>query len=274
MNTQPDNELLNIAAWHLREAKRVVVFTGAGVSAESGIPTFRDAGGLWEQFPPQIYATWNGIIRAATKDPKRLAEFVHAVIAPIAKAEPNPAHRAIAEIENHKPVTVITQNIDRLHQFAGSTRVLEVHGSMYEVVGLSGDKSKRTLSQAELRRIAERVRRAKYGALSLTRLLIAIRPIAGLGVTGAHRPNLVLFGDAMAEPDWSDSLTAASECDCLISVGTSGLVLPAAMIPSNAKAAGAMVVTIDPTEGGGDYWLRGTAGEMMPKLVAKAFGPL
>ncbi|MCB9856772.1 MAG: iron dicitrate transport regulator FecR [Phycisphaerales bacterium] len=271
MNAPLDNEALNIAAWHLREAKRVVVFSGAGVSAESGIPTFRDDGGFWTEFPPEIYATWNGILRAATKEPRRLAAFVHAVIAPIADAEPNPAHRAIAEVGRRKPVTVVTQNIDRLHQRAGSTRVLEVHGSMYEVVSLNGKKSKRTLTQSQLKRIAERVRRAKYGVLSLARLLVAIRPIAGVGITGAHRPNLVLFGDSLAEPDWSDALKAAKECDCLLSVGTSGLVLPAAMIPAYAKDAGANVITIDPGEGGGDIWLRGKAGDILPRLVARAF---
>lgn len=273
MNTQPDNETLNIAAWHLREARRVVVFTGAGVSAESGIPTFRDAGGLWAEFPPEQYATWDGIATAARKEPKRLAEFVHAVIAPIANAEPNPAHRAIAEIEKHKPVTVITQNIDGLHQLGGSTRVLEVHGTIYEVVSADGRTLKKTLRREQLQRIAEKVRRAKDGAFTLPRLLVAISKIAGVGVRGMHRPNLVLFGDALAEPAWTDALKAADQCDCLISVGTSGLVLPAAMIPSNAKAAGAKVITIDPTESSGDDWLRGTAGDMMPKLVAKAFGP-
>lgn len=272
METPLDNEALNIAAWHLREARRVVVFSGAGVSAESGIPTFRDDGGLWTEFPPEIYATWNGILRAATKEPRRLAAFVHAVIAPIAAAEPNAAHRAIAEIETHKRITIITQNIDRLHQLAGSSRVLEVHGSMYDVVSLNGGKKKRTLTRSQLKHVAERVRRAKYGMLSLARLLVAIRPIAGLGVTGAHRPNLVLFGDALAEPDWPDALKAAQECDCLLTVGTSGLVLPAAMIPDRAKAAGATVITIDPTEGGGDVWLRGNAGDILPRLVEQAFG--
>lgn len=271
MDTPLDNEALNIAAWHLREARRVVVFTGAGVSAESGIPTFRDDGGFWTEFPPEIYATWKGILRAAAKEPRRLAAFVHAVIAPIAAAEPNAGHHAIAEIGRHKPVTVITQNIDRLHQLAGSTRVLEIHGSMYEVVSLNGQKTKRTLTQSQLKRIAERLRRAKYGALSLARLLVAIRPIAGIGVTGAHRPNLVLFGDSLAEPDWSDALKAAKECDCLLTVGTSGLVLPAALIPAYAKDAGANVTTIDPGEGGGDIWLRGTAGDVLPRLVERAF---
>lgn len=271
MNAPLDNEALNTAGWHLREAKRVVVFTGAGVSAESGIPTFRDEGGFWTEFPPEIYATWNGILRAATKEPRRLAAFVHAVIAPIADAEPNAGHRAIAEISQHRHVTVVTQNIDGLHQRAGNSRVLEVHGSMYEVVSLNGKRKRRTLTTVQLRRIAERVRRAKYGAMALARLLVAIRPMAGLGIRGAHRPNLVLFGDSLAEPDWSDALKAAKECDCLLTVGTSGLVMPAALIPEYAKAAGAHVITIDPSEGGGDVWLRGTACDVLPLLVARAF---
>lgn len=263
-----DQQAFNTAVWHLREAKHVVVFSGAGVSAESGIPTFRDDGGFWTEFPPEIYATWNGILRAAVKEPRRLAEFVHAVIGPIAAAEPNAAHRAIAELEQHKRVTVVTQNIDGLHQAAGSRTVYEVHGSMYEVSSLGGNKL-RKLTRDQLKRIAERVRRAKYGALSLARLLVALRPIAGLGVRGAHRPNLVLFGDSLAEPDWTNSLAAAGSCDCLISVGTSGLVLPAAMIPAEAKRTGAKVIQIDPTESGGDVWLRGKAAEILPQLIER-----
>ena len=97
--------------------------------------------------------------------------------------------------------------------------------------------------------------------------------MAGLELRGLHLPRIVLFGDAMAEPAWSQSLEVACRCDCMIQVGTSGMVLPAAMLPSEAKAAGAKVITIDPNENGGDVWLQGTAATMLPRLVQAAFNP-
>jgi len=271
MSEQQNIETFNTAAWRLREAKRVVVFTGAGVSAESGIPTFRDDGGFWTEFPPETYATWGGIAMAAAKEPKRLAAFLHAVIAPIADAEPNAAHQAIADIEQYKTVEVITQNIDGLHQRAGSIRVHEIHGTIYEIVSADGRTRRKTLRREQLQKIAERLRSAKEGGMSLARLLAAVSRIAGIGLRGVYRPNIVLFGDALADPAWPNAMNAVEQCDCLLSVGTSGLVMPAAMIPSTARAAGAKVITIDPNEGDGDNWLRGKAGDLLPRLVQQAF---
>ena len=114
----------------LRRAGKVVVFTGAGASAESGVPTFRDDAGFWQEFAPEEFAHWKGLLATALVRPRRLAEFVYAVLGPIAAAEPNAGHRAIASLEKHANVTVVTQNIDGLHQEAGSRRVLEVHGSL------------------------------------------------------------------------------------------------------------------------------------------------
>ena len=140
---------LTRAAQYLREARHVVVFTGAGASAESGIPTFRDPQGLWDRFPPEQFATWDGLARVALREPNRLAEFLYAVFEPIAAAEPHAGHLAIAAMERHTRVTVATQNIDNLHQDAGSTVVYEVHGSLFEIVTLGG-RFVRRLSRAEM----------------------------------------------------------------------------------------------------------------------------
>jgi NAD-dependent deacetylase len=129
---------LSLAASWLRSAREVVVFTGAGVSAESGIPTFRDDEGFWQHFPVEEFATWRGLVRAAIRRPRRLAEFIHAVLHPIAVAKANAGHRAIAEMEKHVGVTVVTQNVDNLHQEAGSTIVHEVHGSLFEITTRRG----------------------------------------------------------------------------------------------------------------------------------------
>lgn len=110
-------------------------FTGAGVSAESGVPTFRDAEGLWSRFPPEQFAHWPSLENLIRKDPLRVAAFVVELLRPNVAAHPNPGHDAIAALERRdKSVVVVTQNIDGLHQRAGSTRVIEIHGSLLETV--------------------------------------------------------------------------------------------------------------------------------------------
>ena len=209
-------------------------------------------------------------MRTAIYKPRRVAEFIHAVVRPIAEAKPNAAHRTIADMERHVGVTVVTQNIDNLHQGAGSTIVHEVHGSLFEVTRRG--RFLRLLSRRQLILMAERLDSARRGWFVLPRTLLAVRPMAGLGLRGLHLPRLVLFGDAMAEPAWSNALAAAQACDCMIQVGTSGNVWPAAMLPQEAKSVGASVITIDPNCGGGDVWLRGTAATVLPRLIEAAFG--
>src|SRR5262245_20836454 len=144
MSPTPDS--LKQAAEQIRTARRLVVFTGAGVSAESGIPTFRDDDGFWQRFPPEQFARWDGLLQTAAVRPAQLAEFFQAVLEPIGTARPNAAHLTIANLERLTPVTVITQNVDGLHQAAGSSRVREVHGSFFQVVSLHG-RAIRTLTR-------------------------------------------------------------------------------------------------------------------------------
>lgn len=265
-----ESESIARAAQWLRSARRVVVFTGAGVSADSGIPTFRDADGFWTRYPVDEFATWRGLEGALARQPARLAEFLHAVLRPVAMAQPNAAHRAIAALEQHANVTVITQNVDRLHQEAGSTAVHEVHGSLFDVVDRRGQVLD-TLSRAAILRIAEDLQRARHRRPIRPRVALALRPWAGIGPDGLYRPGIVLFGDAMAEPAWTDALAIACRCDCLLQVGTSATVMPAAMLPREAKGAGAKLITIDPQGGSGDIWLRGTAADVLPQLLRAAF---
>ncbi len=259
------------AARLLRTAREVVVFTGAGVSAESGIPTFRDDQGFWREFPPEQFASWRGLVQTALWRPRRLAEFVYAVVGPIAAAQPNAAHRAIAAMEQDVAVTVVTQNIDGLHQQAGSTIVREIHGSLFEVVSQQG-KFLHLLSRRELLHMAKKLNRAREAWFPLAHTLATVRPLLGVGRRGIHRPKIVLFGDAMAEPAWSLAQEECRQCDLMIQVGCSGVVWPAAGLPLEAQAQGAKLITIDPHEGGGDVWLPGPAGVILPALVESAFG--
>lgn len=254
----------------LRKARRVVVFTGAGVSVESGIPTFRDAGGFWERFPPDQFATWSGLIRALLLNRRLAAEFVWNVVEPIAKAEPNAAHEAIARLEQSVPVTVITQNIDGLHQMAGSTSVQEVHGSLLELVDTSTGAIVHRVRRSDLFLISQSLRGYLDRRISTIRLISELRRYYPIDWRGRNRPNLILFGDSLAEPAWTNSLQAANECDVFLSIGTSGAVYPAALLPLRAASVGATVINIGPqTEEG--CWLQGTASTVMPKLVSTAF---
>lgn len=265
-----ESRMARAAEW-LRSANNLTVFTGAGVSVESGIETFRDAGGFWHRFPPEQFANWRGLASVAAPQPARLAEFLLTGIEPIARARPNPGHLAIAELQKHTRVTVVTQNIDRLHQDAGSNSVCEVHGSLFDIVG-HGGRYVRVLTRADLLNIVERIRRAGQKRPSLFRLLLAIRPLYGPGAGFFHRPNIVMFGDAMAEPDWTLARKAAISCDCFLMVGTSAVVMPAAMLPDEARASGAPVIGVGPEEGDADVWLTGPSGQVLPELVRAAFG--
>lgn len=263
---------LEQAASSLRKAKRVVAFTGAGMSQESGIPTFRDDSGLWREFPPERFARPGGLVEMALRNPTEVARFLLAVLEPVALAEPNAGHRALAAIEAHAHVDVITQNIDRLHHDAGSRAVHEIHGSLLEVEGAGGEVV-RTLTRTELRDIVRRLKRSLSRRFRLGHVLTAVQPLMGLGSGFVHRPRVVLFGEAMAEPDWSRAQEAAQRCDLMLMIGTSGEVWPAASLPRIASAQGAPVIAVNPDEIEADVWLEGTAGEVLPRLVASAFPP-
>lgn len=267
MNT--DNWITAVLA--LRNAKRVVVFTGAGISADSGIPTFRDSDGFWQRFPPEQFASWHGLLRTALTDPRAVAEFVLNVVEPIAKAEANAGHLAVAELDRRVNTTVVTQNIDGLHQAAGSQNVLEIHGSLLEVVDVSSGKLVQQFDRGDLRLIADTLRQYAAKESSLFTFFRQMRRRYPLDWRGRHRPNLVLFGEAMAEPAWTQARRAVQNCDVLISVGTSASVYPAAMLPTDAAAAGATVISLDPQPSEG-CWLQGTAADMLPKLLSDAFG--
>jgi NAD-dependent deacetylase len=255
----------------LRAARHVVVFTGAGVSAESGIPTFREEGGFWQRFPPDEFARWSGLLHTVVAHPARFVEFLLAFLEPIAVAKPNPAHHAIAALERHTKTTVITQNVDSLHQEAGSSRVHEIHGSFLEIVDAKG-KPVRTLTRADLRYIVEQLHRVHDGSFPLLRLPGALKGLLNV-LPPRERPRIVLFGEAMAEPDWTQAQNVVGDCDVMLVVGTSGLVYPAAALPHWAKQAGAIVVVVDPNQhDDADVWLSGKAGEVLPELVRSAFG--
>jgi NAD-dependent deacetylase len=227
----------------LREAQAVTVLTGAGVSAESGVPTFRGPGGLWRQFRPQDLAT----PEAFRRDPKLVWEWYDWRRSVIAKITPNPAHYALAELEARVPrFALITQNVDGLHQKAGSKAVLEVHGSIWTL------------------------RCTGCGREWLDRNIpLALPPHCECGKPA--RPGVVWFGENLPRKVWTAAEEATRSCDVFLVVGTSAVVYPAAGLIPLAQAAGAKTIEINleatPMSSSVDYALTGSAGEMLPRIL-------
>ena len=241
----------------LRAAKRVLVFTGAGVSAESGIPTFRDAlTGLWERFDAEDLAT-----PSAFRNDKALVwGWYEWRRMKMLQAHPNPAHIAIAELSRHVPqLTVVTQNVDDLHERAGSADVLHLHGSLH---------SPRCFDCAHPYNYPPNLPIEPEGGRRLS-------PPLCEDCGGHIRPGVVWFGESLPAEALNRAFAAATDCDFLFSIGTSGVVHPAARIPLLASQAGAKCVQVNPTAPHVDdkltWSLREAAGMIMPRLLQLAF---
>ena len=229
----------------IRRASRVVALTGAGISAESGIPTFRGAGGLWKQFRPEELAT----PEAFARDPKLVWEWYDWRRCRIAEAVPNPGHTALAELEKKKAAfTLVTQNVDGLHERAGSRSVMKLHGDIWLVrctaCGREGRNDGAPLDE--------------------------IPPRCECG--GLLRPGVVWFGEALPARVLSEAQEAAQSAEVFLVVGTSAVVYPAAGLVPLAKSAGAKVIEINleetPFSSSVDCSLRGKSGELLPQLIA------
>lgn len=244
------HDLIRQAAHTLSVARRLVVLTGAGMSKESGIPTFRDAqDGLWARYDPMRLATMEGF-RA---DPKLVWNWYQYRFGLVNQCQPNPGHYAIVELERRLPrVVVVTQNVDGLHTLAGSGDVIELHGNIRRYKCLRGHANY-TLDD-----------------LAGQDAVPPLCPTAGCGAM--MRPDVVWFGEFL-EPEMLNRAVAESEaCDVMLIVGTSGVVQPAASLPYRAWQNRARVVEVNPTPSEltdlASIYLQGPAGEVLPQIVA------
>ena len=229
----------------LREASSVAALTGAGISAESGIPTFRGAGGLWREFRAEDLAT----PEAFARDPRLVWEWYDWRRGLIARAEPNAGHRALAELGRRTGrFTLITQNVDGLHDRAGSRIVLKVHGDIWMV------------------RCTACGRETRDDRVPLPEL----PPRCECG--GLLRPGVVWFGEPLPDNVWREAEAATRQAGVFLVIGTAAVVYPAAGLVPLAKAAGAKVIEINldetPYSAQVDCSLRGRAGELLPELIA------
>jgi NAD-dependent deacetylase len=239
------NNLVRQAIELLEKSDSLFVLTGAGVSAESGVPTFRGADGLWKNYSAQELATPH----AFRDNPALVWEWYHWRQALILKAEPNPAHCAFTELESiFKRFLMLTQNVDNIHRRAGSKKVLELHGNIFRT------------RCCECGNILEHL----PGGEELDDL-----PRCACG--GLLRPDVVWFGEAIPEDIWREALDFLKEAGVAMICGTSSVVWPAAAIPEFAREKGVKTVEINPEptpiSSIVDVSIRAKAGEVLPVLV-------
>lgn len=240
-------EKIELIASRLLNAKNVAVLTGAGVSAESGIKTFRDPDGLWAKFNPQELASMEGFM----SNPRLVLEWYNHRREIINRAEPNAGHFALAKMEEIFPqFTLITQNVDRLHQRAGSHNVQELHGNIIENHCVDCKKN----FMDEIAGFGDELPVCSYCG-------------------GLLRPSVVWFGEMLPEDALSNADIAARTCSVFFSIGTSGDVYPAAGLPLLAKDSGALTVEINPRETSLtpylDISLRMNSAIALPKIIDK-----
>ncbi len=233
----------------LQSASHIVAFTGAGISAESGVPTFRQAQtGLWEQYDPTELAT----PQAFQRDPRLVWEWYQWRRDLIAGVDPNPGHIALVQMEQRaRQFTLISQNVDDLHERAGSTAVLALHGKIH------------------------RTKRFNDGQLVESWPDTGDVPPRCPETGGLLRPDVVWFGESLPAEILEQAFAAARNCDLFLSIGTSAMVQPAAQLPIEALRSGARVLEINPEptplSGQATWALNGPSGEILPVLVARAW---
>jgi len=228
-------------AKEIKNAKLVVALTGAGISTESGIPDFRGKNGIWSRFNIDEYGHIDNLI----KNPEKVWKMLRLLIKETKDAKPNPAHISLAEMEKMGYLhAIITQNVDGLHQMAGSKNVLEFHGNFREAVCM---KCKKVYP---IEKIIENPRCSCGGWL---------------------KPNAVFFGEEIPRDVLIKAFEYAGNCDLMLVIGTSALVYPAAHLPYIAKENGAKIVEINMEKSGishiADYSFYGKAGEILPILL-------
>jgi len=257
---------LEEAARIIAGARSAVAFTGAGISAESGIPTFRDPGGLWDRFDPDEIGTLEGFTIFARRYPDRLRQLLQESVDHFGRAQPNPAHYGLAELEKMGLLkSVITQNGDDLHSIAGSTRVFEVHGNLYRFKCLTCGGTRKHNREEILDRISGVLAKEPFKVEELLSVLPKCE------CSGFMRPDVVMFGEAVQQ--LPESFLEARSADVLLVLGTSAMVWPAAGAPYEAKRQGARLIEINPTTNAyrdiTEVYIKDLSGRAMPQIVDK-----
>ena len=236
-------KMFDTVAQKLKDSRKIVFVTGAGISQESGIPTFRGKDGYWRRYDPMKLAS----IDAFYDDPKLVWEWYEDRRKNILDVKPNEGHFAISQMEEFKDVVILTQNIDGLHQRSGSTNVLELHGSIIRIKCTVCDFTD-----------------------NITENFESLPPKCKCG--GMLRPDVVWFGESLPQNIWQSAIKEASVCDVMVIVGTSLVVSPANTLPVYAKQNGAILIEVNPekTVMSNDMTLsiQATSVGVLPKMLS------
>ena len=236
-------KMFDTVAQKLKDSRKIVFVTGAGISQESGIPTFRGKDGYWRKYDPMKLAS----IDAFYDDPKLVWEWYEDRRKNILSVKPNEGHFAISQMEEFKDVVILTQNIDGLHQRSGSTNVLELHGSIIRIKCTVCDFID-----------------------NITENFESLPPKCKCG--SMLRPDVVWFGEPLPQNIWQSAIKEASICDVMVIVGTSLVVSPANTLPVYAKQNGAILIEVNPekTVMSNDMALsiQATSAEVLPKMLS------
>lgn len=259
MNKTKEEMLRELAEW-IKESRNIVIFTGAGISTESGIPDFRSPGGIWDRFDPSEFSYQNFVSSPVSR--RKYWEFYREYWKGAVGVQPNIAHRAVAVLERQGKITaVITQNIDGLHQAAGNSagKVLELHGTMWEVRCLSCNDC--------------------YSWKEIFNLLEEGKEVPDCQKCGGLlKPATVSFGQSLPLETLREAQRVSMDCELFICIGSSLVVYPAAQLPETAKNAGAKLAIINrestPLDRIADLNIKGEAGEVMTALLALLELPL
>jgi len=259
-------DMIREACRALSGAKRGVALCGAGLSAESGIQTFRDEGGIWGQIDVSEMGTVNGLLRTLERDAGKLLPFFQNLLEAFINADANPGHRALAALEENGFIeSVITQNGDNMHREAGSRKIIELHGNFFRMKCLSCGVAVSMDRKPFLRDIRDRLNSLRdYSLAGLVSLAPRCAKCGGL-----MRPDVVMFGEPVQ--GLFEAIQAAKDCDVMLVLGTSGMVYPASSIPYRARKDGAFIVEINPREhafeGITDLYIPMPAGEALPEIL-------
>ncbi|RKY31366.1 MAG: NAD-dependent protein deacylase [Candidatus Omnitrophota bacterium] len=247
----------------------VVCLTGAGISAESGVPTFRGKDGLWSHYDPDVFSTSEGLALAFKRQPLDVAGFVIELYSILLKARPNPAHLGLSALEKDNILSaIITQNVDNLHQKAGSRNVIELHGNAFRI-RCRDCGNKIVLEPQRLKEMVSLLKAAGSSRLKLLRVLSRYFPRCKCG--GRFRIDIVLFGEMLPQEELSKAYQRLDKCKVLLLVGTSLVVYPAASLPVYAKEKGATLIEInnEPSALSNlcDYRISSGCAEVMPQIL-------
>ncbi len=262
-------EKLQVVLKKARERGPVVCLTGAGISAESGIPTFRGKGGLWEKYDPGTYAYPDGLMALLRRNPKKLTDFVADFYSVLLEAKPNPAHMALAALEKKGILeSIITQNIDDLHALSGSEHVIELHGNALRLRCPSCHKAM-NLERKEIQDFLPLLKTNRLSRLKILKILSHFFPHCSCG--SRFRIDIVLFGEPLPEQALTGALRSLEHCSLFFVIGSSLEVYPAASLPLYAKERQAVLVEInnDPSALSHifDYRIKGPASMVVPEIL-------